>query len=341
MTFTRDEAAALESHQWAAEIVERHFVNGIDRLLDPAFVKRRYLEFERKADPVYFTLLGGLDPTLSQAFVTNWTLAHTLATVSRSWLEDIVVDLMRAKAMRSELPPPEIYSLRMLANGWYDSRRSIWDVGENWRAELTGSAAWRTRLPQHALNEIDAIVAEEERHYDYLRGTNEFSQQGWNFERPDDSEAKRRCAGASAGPLVFVAMKCNLLILEPEFRDQRPHAWAIRFINPTLMNRRSTVRDERVNLLRLYTWLVQQKPFRTPMQISVVAADLLPRQQAAEHRSSRVHFTSDTRWNAEQLWDGLGIPFAAITAGVRRASLALSSRISAGLSKVLGIEVPS
>lgn len=333
----KDEAAALESHPWAAEIVERHFVNGIERLLDPSFVNRRYLAFERKADPVYFTLLGGLEPSLSRAFVTNWTLAHTLATVSRSWLEDIVVDLVQAKAVRSELPPPEIYSLRMLANGWYDSRRSIWNVGENWRAELTGNAAWRTQLPQHALNEVDAIVAEEERRYDYLRGEKGLSSQSWVFDRPNDSEAKRRCAQAPGGSLAHVAMKCNLLILEPEFHDRRPHAWAFRFINPTLMNRRSTVRDERVNLLRLYAWLLDQKPFRAPMQISVVAADLLPRLQTGEHGSSRVHFSPDTRWSSELLWERLGIPFAAITAGLRKASAALSTRLGAGLRQILEV----
>lgn len=326
----------METHPWAAEVVERHFVNGIERLLEPSFVEKRYVEFSRKADPVYYTLLGGLEPSLSQAFVTNWTLAHTLATVSRTWLEDIVVDLLQAKAERSDLPPPEIYSLKMLANGWYDSRRSIWNVGENWRAELTGRAAWRARIPQHALNEADAIVSEEERFYDRLSKSEESSLPKW-FARSDDSEAKVRCAAATGGPMTYVEMKCNLLILEPEFRDRKPHAWAVRFINPTLMNRRSTVRDERVNLLRLYAWLVDQKPFRTPMQISVVAADLLPRVQAVEHGASRVHFAQDTRWNAEQLWDGLGIPFAAVTAGVRRASIALNSRLTATLRTVMGL----
>jgi hypothetical protein len=68
---------------WAIEIVRSRFENGLAEICDQRFLNRRYKDFQDKQDPIYPTLLKGMnDEPLSKTFVSYWTIAHTLATQS-------------------------------------------------------------------------------------------------------------------------------------------------------------------------------------------------------------------------------------------------------------------
>ena len=323
------EKVARESHHWAVEIVANRFREGLDRVFERAFVDGRFTEFARRSDPVYVTLLEGMnDEGVARTMVGNWMVAHTLATQARFWLEDVVVDLLYKKAAREPDPRlrPEIFSLAMLGDGWYASRKSIWNVGERWREQIHGRGGWRPLIQEKALDEIEQIAAEEERQFDALPSERR-DLRGAVTPSADDA-ALARAGAALGGPARPTLVRCNLLFIEPERRDAEAQVWGIRYINPTTFNQSATVKGERVNLLRLRAYLAQEKPFRAPGKIRVIAADLLPRhnREDASGRSA-AHFSPRTRWNADKLWEFIGIPFGAVTAGIREAGNKAGERL--------------
>src|SRR5580700_2881970 len=85
----------LKEFAWAVEIIRKHFSTGLAQICDARFLDRRYKRFVMKNDPIYAELLRGMDnEALAKTFVSYWTIAHTLATQSRFWLEDAVTDIL-------------------------------------------------------------------------------------------------------------------------------------------------------------------------------------------------------------------------------------------------------
>ena len=338
------ETESRESHPWAVQIARERFCKGLDQVFDGVFVESRFRKFVRKADPIYVTLLQGMgDENAARMLVGNWMIAHTLATQARFWMEDVVVDILFRRSSLSPELRPEIYDLRMLADGWFATGRSLWDVGENWREEVHGRGAWRPAIQEGALEEIERIVGEEERRFETFSP----DERRW---RPDlaaiseevDRETLNRVARSLRGSARPISVRCNLLFLEPETSADETAIWAIRYINPTTFGQLANVKGERVNLLRLRAYLAQEKPLRAPSKSRVLIADLLPR-TTREESSGLVtsHFSPYTRWRSEDLWEFLGVPFAAVTAGIRDAGTEMRSRLVERLRSVSDRENPA
>jgi hypothetical protein len=331
----RQEREARESHPWVIEIVRRRFERGLEWLFQDGFVSSRFGEFLGRADPIYTTLLQGMaDEGASRALVGSWMVAHTLATQSRFWLQDAIVETLVTRAAQSEEPRPSVYSLAMLADGWYAAGTSIWNVGEDWCEEIHGRGAWRPLIQEKALDEIERIVGEEERRFESLAPAQRKGGAGAMSER-DDQRSLERAALARGGPARPISVRCNLLIVEPECADRAPHAWAIRYVNPTAFNQMGTIKSERINLLRLRAYLAQEKPFRAPGKIRVIAADILPRSGADDGGRASAHFSPLTRWQGEELWRFLDVPFAAVTAGIRDAGSNVREPLRTALRSIL------
>src|SRR5688500_10794655 len=91
----KHDADLAAKRQQAVDIVQRKFSEGLAELCDPRFLAKRYDEFLRRDDPIYVELLKGMqDEALSKTFVSYWTIAQTLATKSRFWLEDAVAEII-------------------------------------------------------------------------------------------------------------------------------------------------------------------------------------------------------------------------------------------------------
>ena len=105
-----------------------------------------------------------------RALVENWMRGQTLATISRLWLEDAIVDLLLYKC--SSEPDarnrPRIYSYQMLAGGSLQRGDSIWELGERWREKVISRSGWRESLGVAALGRVDRQVSEEEAAYELL-----------------------------------------------------------------------------------------------------------------------------------------------------------------------------
>jgi hypothetical protein len=180
------------------------------------------------------------------------------------------------------------------------------------------------------LVEAELIAGEEERTFEAIEPLQRGLRNGGGaITEQEDEAALTRVASALAGRPRPIAVKCNLLIIEPEAVERGPHAWAIRYINPTTFNQSATIKSERENLLRLRAYFAQEKPFRAPGRIRVIAADLLPRGHRDDASGrAMAHFSPLTRWTAEALWDFLKVPFGAVTAGIRDAGAFAGGRLS-------------
>jgi len=325
------EAEARASHPWAVEAVRENFSKGISQVLADAFVGTRFDAFAARQDPITATLLQGMDsvPT-ARVLVGNFTLAHTIATQSRFWLEDAIIAMFLRRPREPGAPPPAIYSMSTLGDGWLNSGRSIWDVGEGWREELISRSPWRPLVCAKSLSRADAIVAEEDARLDAVPPKKRPSS--WPLfgltEELDTAAFSQISASLGTSPARPTSVRCNLLIVEPDVGvSNEPTIWGIRYINPTVLQQEATARAERLNVLRLYAALAQEKPLRDPSRITAAVAELVPRPMRRPAPHIDAHFSPKTHWDAGQLWDFIGVPFAAVTAGIRDAGAAMREEL--------------
>ncbi len=139
-------------------------------------------------------------------------------------------------------------------------------------------------MKENALKAVDVLGGEQERErVDVEQRRKPFKRRTWEDTQNTtavnkDREHLRRIAEAVGGRAISdVAIKCNLLVIEPDKKDGKPHVFAFRFINPKTISKHAERKQERVNLLRLYAYLVQEKLFREPAALQVCVAELVPR----------------------------------------------------------------
>ena len=134
-----------------------------------------------------------------------------------------------------------------------------------------------------------------------------------------------------------VPLQCNLLVVEPDRLDKKPHALALRFVNPKTIASHAQRKQERVNLLRLYAYLVQEKVFREPPTIRVTVAELLSRETSGfeEYDYYPDYFSSETYWSSDKLWDFIGVPFDVVTEAIQGVAKEFRERLIHGLRELL------
>jgi hypothetical protein len=107
----------------------------------------------------------------------------------------------------------------------------------------------------------------------------------------------------------------------------------IRFINPKTFASHAQRKQERVNLLRLYSYIVQEKLYRQPATIPVCVAELLPREEGGFSRYD--YFSPHTYWTAGQLWHFIGVPFEAVSQAIETVGQEFRERLIMGLRFLL------
>jgi hypothetical protein len=329
----------------AVEIVQTHFSKGLAELCDPVFLNRRYIEFVRRNDPIYVELLRGMnDEALAKTFVSLWTIAQTLATKSRFWLEDAIAEIIVSQVKRFGRKATHVYSQRMLSNGYYETNVAVADLGEDHMEHLTDRHPWRPLMKENALKEVDVLVGEQERepinleqrHQTFLR--RDWEQSANEKAALKDKEHLRRVAAAVGGRSVAdVAIQCNLLVIQPDQRNGTPYAFAFRFINPKTISSHAQRKQERVNLLRLYAYLVQEKLLRDPEALHVCVAELLPRLGSGFEQYDRYsdYFSPLTYWDSNQLWQFIGVPFGVVTQAIKNVARDFREQLKGGLTNLL------
>jgi hypothetical protein len=150
----------------------------------------------------------------------------------------------------------------MLADGYWDRNVAVADLGEDYMEHLTDRRPWRPPMKENALREVDVLVGEQERErVNKQQRKKQFQRRAWDEARDGKAAAKdlehlQRIAKAVGGRAISdVSIQCNLLVIEPDQKDGKPHVFAFRFINPKTVASHAQRKQERVNLLRLYAYL--------------------------------------------------------------------------------------
>jgi hypothetical protein len=330
-----------QEYGWAVEIVRKHFATGLERICNQRFLDGRYAEFQRKRDPIYADLLDGMgDEDLAKTFVSYWTIAQTLATQSRFWLEDAVAEIFIFRVRNLMCPATHVYSQALLGKQYFERRVPVSQMGEQALEHLSERSPWRAVVQQSALQEIDILVGEQEREPPSPRNLHlprQWSREGSEQAIRRDQEHLARIVSALQGPpATETPLQCNLLVIEPDKPDGAFHAWGVRFVNPKTISQHSARKQERVNLLRLYALLVQEKITRQPQSICVCLAELLPRRrQWASQDHYPDYFSEVTYWSSDQLWRFIGVPFDVVSMALREEAKAFRQRLKEGLRTLL------
>lgn len=334
----------------AIEIVQRHFSTGLAELCDPRFLAKRYSEFLSRDDPIYVELLQGMqDEPLAKTFVSYWTIAQTLATKSRFWLEDAVAEIIICQNKRFGRCATHVYSQKMLGHGYCERNVAIAELGERELEHLSDRKPWRPPMKENALREVDIVVGEQERvRVDVEQRRKPFQRRTWDEAQngkatEQDKKLLARIAAAVGGRAISdVAIQCNLLVIEPERKDGKPHVFAFRFINTKTISSHAQRKQERVNVLRLYAYLVQEKLFREPGAIQVCVAELLPRLESdfEQYDYYPDYFSPHTYWNSDQLWKFIGVPFDVVSQAIKNVAQDFRDQLKDGLRYLLPGSTP-
>jgi hypothetical protein len=336
------DATIRADYGWAIGIVRKHFSRGLEELCSSQFLGERYQEFERRNDPIYAALLRGMgDPALSRTFVSYWTIGQTMATRSRFWLEDAVAEIIIHQVKNHRREATHVYSQSMLSRGALDRRQAIADMGEEELEHVAERRPWRDAIQRVALERIDVIVGRQERQR-VERRQDPLRPRAWNRDNDRavvdrDRQHLDMVAQAITGPPEStVTLQCNLLVIEPDVPDGSLHAWAIRYVNPRTLASHPARKQERVNLLRLYALLVQEKILRDPRSIHVCVAELLPRAEwfALGDRWPD-YFSATTHWSTERLWGFIGVPYEVLGLAMRDVAHEFRVRLRSGLDGLL------
>lgn len=109
-----------------------------------------------------------------------------------------------------------------------------------------------------------------------------------------------------------------------------------RFVNPKTLANHANRKQERVNIMRLYGYLVQEKIFHEPNTIKVYVAELLPRYGGFECNDRYPdYFSTETYWTYDRLWNFIGVPYDVVPAAVKAVSKEFGERLISGLQRLL------
>lgn len=338
----RSEWLMRGEYGWAIKIILDQFNTGLERICDERFLTRRYEDFLRKQDPIYNDLLTGMeDEALAKTFVSYWTIAHTMATQSRFWLETAIAKILVEKYQRmGNAHQCFVLNQGLLSNGYLKAPVSVADMGEEHLEHLSHHRVWSTLVDANALETIDVLVGQQERRPVPKRKP--FQQRVWTDTQNRDARSLDQkhlhtVAESFKGQATSaVNLQCNLLVIEPYRVDGKPHAWAFRFVNPKSLSSHAQRKQERVNLLRLYALLVQEKIIRESRSIQVAVGELVPRCTGFEEYDRYPdYFSPETYWATDRLWKFIGVPFDIVSLAIRDAAKEFRQSLIKGLRGLL------
>lgn len=336
---------------WAQKIIVEQFENGLKNQFSDKAINESWSKFAIEQDPIYYPLLEGMDnKQLAKTFVSYWKNAQGMATRSRFWLEHAIARLMVHQAYENKLVDQQIYTRAMLRDGYLMNRKPVMELGNDGYFEhMTSSAVWRVELKTKLLDVVDSLVSKQER----VPATPKLPS---DEKKRKAEKRKREVASQEQDALALTTLRevaqdlpadaekspipisCNLIVIDPNKVKNRPSVLAMRYINPRSLESPAQRKQERINILRLYAYLLQVMPVyaEQPNSIRAVAAEILPR-----HRITRFpdrypkYFGDQTYWDAGALWHFVGVPLPIVTHAVRVAGEGLHELLIKQISSLL------
>jgi hypothetical protein len=303
-----------EQYEWAAEIVRQRFMKEIKGYCDESFVSKRYQKFHADHDPILYPMVEGMgDPRLQRAFVSFFAIYQTLATQSRFWLEAAISDILIHQHRRFGRPMTHLFTQNLLIDRGLDLGVGVDSIGEERLEHVTGKKEWKVGIKTEALATATSLVTAYDEKYDKGAVDLDQTQLGrlegelLRLDRDEFCHMRTSIRGREAKPHK---LHCDLLVVGPDQQDGEVRVRAFRFVNPKTFAKRADRKEERLNLLRLMAYLVQEKVFRDPETIEVQMAEIVPRRTTLKGVYGYPYFTAQSYWSADRFWNEyIGVPF--------------------------------
>lgn len=307
------------NYNWAIDIVQRIFAKELERYCSPEFVHERYSKFARERDPILYPLVTGMDDKpLEEVYVSFYSIYQTIATQTRFWLEASIAEILLHQVRAFGRSVTHLFTQNMLSDcGGFDRAKTVADIGEYELEHVAGKKEWLVDLKEVSIETAENLVSKYDRKYD--RGAVRQDE----TKRP---QLERELVGVDREEMLAMIhsvkgkgtashkLYCDLLVVEPDQLDSQVSVRAFRFVNPKTFGKRSDRKEERLNLLRLLGYLVQEEILRAPETIEIQIAEIVPRPSpSSKGILGFPYFSSSSYWMADRFWgDYVGVPFNVI-----------------------------
>lgn len=268
-------------------------------------------------------MLGRAGRTHYVSMLTYWSIGQGIAVLLRHWIEELIKQPILHPRNRSRFGRPieHVFTLRDLKRRFYLGNSDVIALAGEEKTEHSQSRSWKVPIRSTVIMEADALAdavvdAYERRPVglsaagpnwkpdrNFVLMMEEFHRK---FPATTTAEQQKRMSNAALAPgnarFKLERLICNLIVLE----KPPGKVSAFRFATPGLGSMRQ-LRDEKRNLLLLYGWLRQEKPFRlADRSVEVFWAHLLPRKIAP---GQVVFFDESATMPHKQFWEYVGVPF--------------------------------
>lgn len=335
--------ALFPKYDWARDLLVKGFRDRITAYLTPDRIKRKIREKHSNSDVLYESMLrsgAGRDHYVSM--LTYWSVGQGIAVSMRNWIEELIKELVLHPKNQSNFGRPiaAVYTLKDLKRiNHFDEADAVATAGES-ETEHSQNRAWEVKMRSSLIDSADLLSECFFRAYarrkiagfgdpryiprfqqrfaddiDRFLDDNDVWDLDFQHRTLLEKALDTRRDGFQKQRII-----CNLMVLEKPPGKIK----AFRFASPGLSSIRQ-LKDEKRNLLLLYGWLRQEKPFRMDTDaVEVYWTHLFPRKIAFAQQY--FFHTAETKTDS-QFWEFVGVPFEVVAESLRIAGSLLGERI--------------
>jgi hypothetical protein len=330
----------LTSDSWAKELLVEKFRLEIQRYLTARNVVKRVRYKARAGDDLYRAMLSTVDRHQYLSMMTLWSVGQGIGVRVRRWVEEAVKDLIVYQKENFGREIDRVYTFSDLRHGRLLAETDMVALAGEEETEHSHRRHWYVPVRTSILRVAEHLSDEVERSYEQRGGgwrgeSEQIQARSWKSLPPStDSSLKGYPIETTAFQEAWLReiahspereathwqrITCNLLVLEKPPGKVR----AFRFASPRLSSLRA-LREEKKNLLLLYGWLRQEKPFRAyQSSIQTFWTQLIDRPISP---SQEFFFGSQVLGCAE-FWDYLNVPYDILLDSLAIAGQALKDQI--------------
>jgi hypothetical protein len=290
---------------------------------------------------------AGRDDYLS--LVTYWSIGQGISVLLRQWIEEFIRDLVLYQRDHFGRGIQSVYTLPDLKKSRYLNEADQVSLAGEDRTEHSLRGTWNVPIRRPIVSAANTIAdcllrAYQKRMFRWeedaaviRRGYGEESEEADSTDKliedypVEDTRFQRDWLMREAlrpeeGPVQKERLICNLLVIEKPPGKVR----AFRFAAPSMGGLRA-LREEKRNLLLLYGWLRQEKPFRVYRDsVETYWTYLLPRGAAF---TQQFFFAPSETMQHNDFWAYLGVPYWVLMESLAEAGEVLRNEIGKVIRK--------
>jgi hypothetical protein len=329
-------------HEWARDLLVEKFRSNIKEYFNKELVNDRVRKKARFGDSIYEAMLSSVNRNQYLSMMTLWSVGQGIGVRVRSWVEEAIKDLILYQQEHFGREIEKVYTFNNLRRGGLLAENDAVAIAGEEVTEHSHRRQWLipvresiVRIAERLPQEIGSL--DELRNWEYDRGELRpklnvalpesafVSLEGFPVERLEFQLAwlKHAALSSAAEAASWQGIICNLLVLEKPPGKVR----AFRFASPSVSSRRA-LRDEKRNLLLLYGWLRQEKPFRVyEDSVEVFWTHLMDRPAS---RGQELFFRDQTL-SYDQFWKFLNVPYGVLLESLAIAGQSLKRHLAAAV----------